>query len=151
MLKKETRYDNYAYRIADLPAAAALIASGFEEGMLLSFNSTGEMVLSDGKSPAFMAMSSCRNGRNQFTGKTTTAVSVMFGCARVATSNYVTSETFTAGTPLYVATGGKVSTTKNDYLIGYAGGAPTSDGYLEVYLVPPTPVSTTTATPGSGD
>ena len=140
MLKKETRYDSNAYRISDLVASPTLVDDGFEEGMLLQFGATGEMELADGTKPAFMAMSSCRNGRNQFVGKTVNAVSVMFGAARVATTNFVAEDTFEAGTPLYAAAGGLVTATKGAYLVGYAAKAP-EDGYLTMFLTAPIPVA----------
>lgn len=140
MLKKGTRYDSYAYRIADLSASVNLIESGFEEGQLLSFDSEGNMDLADGTKPAFMAMSSARKGRNQFVGKSTVAVSVMFGPARVATSNFVASETFEPGTPLYAGADGLVTATKGSYLIGYAADEP-KEGYLEMFLTVPVPVA----------
>lgn len=138
MLKKETRYDSYAYRIADLTASIDLVEDGFEEGMLLQFDDNGEMVKADGTKPAFMAMSSCRKGRDQFTGKTTTAVSVMFGAARVSTSNFVAEDTYTAGTPLYAGADGQVTATAGAYLVGYAAKEPV-DGYLTMFLTVPIP------------
>ena len=140
MLKKETRYDSYAYRISDLVASVELVEDGFEEGMLLQFNDLGEMVKADGTKPAFMAMSSCRKGRDQFIGKTTTAVSVMFGAARVSTSNFVAEDTYAAGTPLYAAANGLVTATKGAYLVGYAAKEP-ADGYLTMFLTAPIPVA----------
>ena len=138
MLKKETRYDSYAYRIADLSASAALIASDFEEGMLLQFDTNGELEKADGTKPAFMAMSSARKGRDQFVGKTTTAVSVMFGPARVSTTNFVAEESYAAGTPLYAGANGLVTTTKGAYLVGYAVKEPV-DGHLTMFLTVPVP------------
>ena len=31
MIKKENRYDSYAYRISDVPASAGLVTAGWEE------------------------------------------------------------------------------------------------------------------------
>ena len=140
MLKKETRYDSYAYRIADLAASAELIEAGFEEGSLVQFNDAGEMTVADGTKPAFMAMSSCRPGRDQFVGKTTTAISVMFGAARVSTTNFKVDETYAAGTPLYAGADGLVTATKGAYLVGYAVKEPLN-GYLTMFVTVPIPVA----------
>jgi hypothetical protein len=139
MIKKENRYDSYAYRISDVPASADLVAAGWEEGDFLSFNAQGELVKADGTKPAFMSMSSCRPGRDQFTGKTTKQVSILFGALRVDT-NSVKAETFEAGTPLYVGADGKLTATKGSYLVGYACDAIDTEGYLKAMITVPVPV-----------
>ena len=71
MIKHSVRYDNYAYRLSDVPASAELIAKGWEEGEFLSFNENGELIKATADTVPFMSMSSSRKGRQQFLGKTT--------------------------------------------------------------------------------
>jgi hypothetical protein len=140
MIKKENRYDSYAYRISDVPASADLIAAGWEEGEFLSFNAQGELVKANGSAPAFMSMSSCRAGRDQFTGKTTRQASILFGALRVCT-NSVAAEAFAPGDALYVGADGKLTKTKGSYLVGYACDAIDTEGYLKAMITVPVPVA----------
>ena len=142
MIKKENRYDSYAYRISDVPASSELIAAGWEEGEFLSFNDNGELVKATADTPAFMSMSSSRKGRDQFTGKTTRQASILFGAHRVSVTNYDSAKTYKGGTPLYVNATGKLTTDKGKYLVGYACAAPSTDGYLKVMVTIPVPVTT---------
>ena len=139
MIKHSTRYDNYAYRLSDVPASAALIADGWEEGEFLSFDENGELIKATAATVPFMAMSSQRKGRNQFMGKTTNAASILFGAARVSVTNFDSAKTYAPGAPLYVNATGALTTDKGSYLVGYAAGE-VVDNYLTVMLVPPTPV-----------
>ena len=141
MLKKENRYDSYAYRISDVPASAELITAGWEEGDFLSYNESGELVKADGTKPAFMSMSSCRPGRDQFTGKTTKQASILFGALRVCTNSVDAAQTYAAGTPLYVGAEGKLTVTKGTYLVGYACDALDTEGYLKAMITVPVPVA----------
>lgn len=138
MIKHSVRYDNYAYRLADVPASAALIAEGWEEGEFLSYNEAGELVKATADTVPFMSLSSSRKGRQQFLGKTTTATSILFGPARIATTNYDAAQTYAAGTPLYVDANGQATTVKGGYLVGYAAGEPV-DNYLTMMIIPPVP------------
>lgn len=141
MIKKEGRYDSYAYRISDVPASGELIAAGWEEGEFLSFNDEGELIKATADKPAFMSMSSCRPGRDQFTGKTTRQCSILFGASRVCVTNYDAEKTYKGGTPLYVDATGKLTTDAGKYLVGYACDAPSTDGYLKAMITIPVPVS----------
>lgn len=139
MIKKENRYDSYAYRISDVPASAALITAGWEEGDFLSFDSKGELVKADNTKPAFMSMSSCRPGRDQFKGKTTRQASILFGALRVCTNSVDAGQSYAAGTPLYVGADGKLTVTKGAYLVGYACDALDTEGYLKAMIIAPVP------------
>ena len=141
MIKKENRYDSYAYRISDVPASADLITAGWEEGEFLSFNTQGELVKANGSAPAFMSMSSCRAGRDQFTGKTTRQASILFGALRVCTNSVDAGQTYAAGTPLYVGADGKLTTVKGSYLVGYACDTLDTEGYLKAMITTPVPVA----------
>ena len=141
MIKKEGRYDSYAYRISDVPVSSELIAAGWEEGEFLSFNDKGELVKATADTPAFMSMSSCRPGRDQFTGKSTRQGSILFGASRVSVTNYDAEKTYKGGTPLYVNADGNLTTDAGKYLVGYACDAPSVDGYLKVMVTIPVPVT----------
>lgn len=139
MIKHSVRYDNYAYRLSDVPASAELIAAGWEEGEFLSFNENGELVKAKASTVPFMSMSSSRRGRQQFLGKTTTATAILFGPARVATTNYAVEDSYVPGAPLYVNDEGQATTAAGSYLIGYAAGEPV-DNYLTIMMIPPVKV-----------
>lgn len=146
MIKHSVRYDNYAYRLADVPASAELISAGWEEGEFLSYNSNGELVKATNQTLPFMSLSSSRRGRNQFLGKTTTATSLMFGAARVATTNFDAGKTYTAGAPLYVNANGALTTDKGAYLVGYVSpgngdNCIGADGFLTALIIPPVPAA----------
>lgn len=136
MIKHSVRYDNYAYRLSDVPASAALIADGWEEGEFLSFDENGELIKATADTVPFMSMSSSRKGRQQFLGKTTTATSILFGAARVATTNFDAAQTYKPGTPLYVDAEGQATAVAGSYCIGYAAGEPV-DNYLTIMMIPP--------------
>ena len=136
MIKHSVRYDNYAYRLSDVPASAELIAKGWEEGEFLSFNENGELIKATADTVPFMSMSSSRKGRQQFLGKTTTATAILFGAARVATTNYDVAQTYAPGAPLYVDANGQATTVAGSYCIGYATGEPV-DNYLTIMMIPP--------------
>lgn len=147
MIKHSVRYDNYAYRLADVPASAELISAGWEEGEFLSYNSNGELVKATNTTLPFMSLSSARKARNQFVGKTTTAASIMFGPARVATTNFDAAKTYTPGAPLYVNANGAVTTEKGSYLVGYVSpgngeNCIGADGFLTMIVIPPVPATT---------
>lgn len=146
MIKHSVRYDNYAYRLSDVPASAELIAAGWEEGQFLSYNANGELVKATNETLPFMSLSSARRGRNQFVGKTTTATSLMFGPARVATNNFDATQTYTAGAPLYVDANGDLTTVKGAYLVGYVSpgngdNCVGTDGFLTAIIIPPVPAA----------
>ena len=88
-----------------------------------------------------MSMSSCRPGRDQFTGKTTKQVSILFGALRVDTNSVKADDEFAAGTPLYVGADGKLTVTKGAYLVGYACDAIDTEGYLKAMITVPVPVA----------
>lgn len=146
MIKKSVRYDNYAYRLSDVPVSAELLASGWEEGEFLSYNASGELVKATNTTVPFMSLSSKRKGRDQFVGKTTYAASLMFGPARVATTNFDATKTYTPGAPLYVDANGALTTEKGSYLVGYVSpgngeNGIGADGYLTALIIMPVPVA----------
>lgn len=133
MLKKENRYDEYAYRFATLPLDPSV--KTLEEGQWLTLKD-GKLVVSDGKSKSFMTIASKRKGRDMITGMTVKQAAVLVGHFIVSTSNFDPSGEYKDLTPLKVKEGGivtpwKQESDKANEIVAYSLGAPHS-GFLRI-------------------
>lgn len=136
MIKFEQRFDEYAYRVADDYLDDSVVT--LEEGQWVTYNASGNLVVADGTTKAFLVIGSKRAGRDNVSGVPVKKVSFLHGAFRLRVDNFDSTGTYAATmTPLKVATGGIlapwVSTTDTaDQIVAYAKGAPAS-GYLTIY------------------
>lgn len=105
MIKFDSRYDAYAYRVGwfDIDDSVAEI----EEGQYVKLNDKKKIVLAgDGDSVAWMAIGSKRKGRNQVAGKCVNKIAFLHGAYCVST-NQVTG-TIQPMDPMKVGADGKL-------------------------------------------
>ena len=131
MLKKENRFDSYAYRISSRPLDASVTT--LEEGQWVTLNASGKVIVSDGTKKSFMALSSKRDGRDNLgAGQNCTYV---YGHGEFSTNMVDAAQTYAPMTALKVTTGGKLTVaTASDTIVAYAL-SPILDGFVRIMLV----------------
>lgn len=136
MLKKEGRFDQYAYRVAEFPISATLAASEFQDGIWVTINSNGELVKADGTKKAFVLLTSKKTGRDQISGRFNAQGTILMGASRVTTDQVKADDTYAPCTPLYVGADGKLTTTGVGLkLVVGTGGAVTATGTGDLPIV----------------
>lgn len=135
MIKKENRFDEYAYRVSTRKLASTVTA--LEEGQFVTINSDGELEIADGTTKAFMAMSSLRTGRDNVAGGRN--CTYLMGNLEVTIDQFDDTETYTAMAPLIVGADGVLTVVPavpsgDEIIEAYAVGA-VVDGFLRVIVI----------------
>lgn len=136
MIRKENRFDEYAYRIATYPLDETV--DTVEEGQWVTLNEAGKVVIAKNTDPkAFICTGSKRVGRDKVSGRICQNISFLMGTFALTVSNFDTGGTYTAGiTPLKLKDDGTGVVTSSsapgtDTIVAYAIGAP-KNGYLRI-------------------
>lgn len=134
MIKANSRYDDYAYRVAYFNLSDTV--ESIEEGQFGTFDENGEVVLADSTSKkVFLVIGSKRAGRDQISGKATKRIAFLHGPFLVSISNYDEEGTYNGGlTPLKISDEGTVTPVTaegTDIVVAYAIGQP-SGGFLTI-------------------
>jgi hypothetical protein len=134
MIKFESRFDEYAYRIANGeldPSVTNLI-----EGQWVTKNN-GKVVIADGTKKAWLCITSKRVGRDQLSGKVIQQVSFLHGAFfGLKVDQFDAAGTYNELTPLKVKAGGVLTpwvagTDSPENIVAYALGAPVG-GFLAI-------------------
>jgi hypothetical protein len=139
MIKFEDRYDDYAYRVGQ-DTLADTVTGDLEEGQWVTYDTSGNLVISDGSLKSFLAIGSKRDGRNQVGGVPVKKISYLFGAYGLWTDQVNAEGTYTAAvTPLKVTTGGILTpwasaTDAANLIAAYAIGGLTDDGFLRIVV-----------------
>lgn len=134
MIRKENRFDEYAYRIATYPLDESV--DTVEEGQWVTLNDKGKVIIAtEADKKAFLCVGSKRVGRDKVSGRICQNISFLIGNFALTVSNFDTSGTYTAGlTPLKIKTGGILTSSvapETDAIMAWAVGAP-KNGYLRI-------------------
>ena len=129
MIKLSARYDQYAYSVP-VQVSDDLLTKGFEEGQWIAPDANGYVLPEEAGKKAFMLISSKRPGRDQFSGKVGAPAQVYVGSFALETDQ-VNDEEYTLGAPLYVAKGGKLTSTGTGVVVAYVAGA-YENGFLPI-------------------
>lgn len=134
MIKFESRFDEYAYRVANLqldPGVTSLI-----EGQWITKDGN-KAKIADGTAKSFLCLSSKREGRDQMSGKVDPMVSFLHGSFYgLKVDQFDVEGSYDEMTPLKVKAGGVLTpwTTgvdKVELLVAYALAAP-AGGFLPI-------------------
>lgn len=131
MIRKESRWDAYAYRVGKFLLDEKV--EKVEEGQWVTIKG-GKVVIADGtEKKAFLCIGSKREGRDQVSGRAISKVSFLVGpFAGLKVTNYDTMGTYGDMKPLCVKTGGILTpVTSSEPVVAYAVGEPV-DGHLEI-------------------
>lgn len=130
MIKKENRFDEYAYRVASLPLDESV--DTVEEGQWVTVKG-GKIVLATGSEPEmFLAIGSKRAGRDQVSGKAIRKISFLVGRVIVSTDQFDMTKTYSADmTALTVKDGKLVPVTADEKVVATAIGG-VNAGYLRI-------------------
>lgn len=131
MIRKESRWDAYAYRVGKFQLDETV--ERVEEGQWITIKG-GKIVVADGaEAKAFLVIGSKREGRDQVSGKAISKVSFLVGAfAGLKVTNFDLTKTYTDMCPLAVAEGGILAPAEAESkVVAYAVGAPI-DGHLEI-------------------
>jgi hypothetical protein len=127
MLKFEGKFDEYAYRVANMELDDSVAT--LDEGQWITKNN-GKIVVADGTKKAFLVIGSKRTGRDQIGGKPIKGISFLHGSFfGIKTDQFDDAGTYNEMTPLKVKAGGVLTpwvtgTDKVEQLEAYALGAP---------------------------
>lgn len=135
MIKKQNRFDEYAYRVANKRLSESV--TRLEEGQWVTFDEKGELVIATGTQKAFIAIGSLRDERDMVGGKSVRKVSYLKGNFEFDVTNFDPLGDYAAKpiTPLKVTAGGvltPVTTPATDIVEAYAIGDVKPDGYLTI-------------------
>lgn len=133
MIRKESRFDEYAYRIATIPLDESV--ERVEEGQWVTINEAGNVIVA-GKDTkkAFICIGSKRAGRDKVSGRISRNISFLLGHFVLTVSNFDAAGDYKALTPLKLADEGvltPVTAPATDIVVAYAFGAP-KNGYLKI-------------------
>lgn len=132
MIRKEKRFDEYAYRVATMDLDESV--TSLEEGQWVT-PKAGKLVVATGaEKKAFLSIGSLRAGRDQVSGKATRKVSFLLGAFSLSVSNFDPSGTYSADTTaLKIKAGGVLTpvSADTDKAVAYAIGVPVN-GYLRI-------------------
>lgn len=131
MIRKESRWDAYAYRVGKFLLDEKV--DKVEEGQWVTIEGGKVVVANGAEKKAFLCIGSKREGRDQVSGKALQKVSFLVGpFAGLKVTNFDAEGEYTDMTPLCVKTGGILTPVKNsEAVVAYAVGAPV-DGHLEI-------------------
>lgn len=106
MIKFNSRYDAYAYRIGwfELKDGVTL-----EEGQWVKLDTDNKVVIAETGDKGFLAIGSRRDGRDQVSGKAVKQVAFLHGAFALWTDK-VEGSSVAPMTPLKITTGGKLTT-----------------------------------------
>lgn len=133
MIRFEGRYDEYSYRVANMPLHKS--CNTVEEGQFVTIKEGALVLAGKDSKKAFLAIGSKRVGRDQVSGKASGNVSFLHGNSIVMSDQFNTSESYGDDmTPLTVVNGVvEPSTTETDLIVGYAIGQPVN-GFLKIMI-----------------
>lgn len=134
MIRKENRFDEYAYRIATFPLDESV--DTVEEGQWVTLNADGKVIIAgEDAKKAFLVIGSKRVGRDKVSGRICQDISFLLGHFALTVSNFDSMGSYTEGiTPLKIKTGGiltPVTSPGTETTVAYAIGAP-KNGYLRI-------------------
>lgn len=131
MIRKESRWDAYAYRVGKFLLDEKV--DKVEEGQWVTIEG-GKVVIAKGtEKKAFLCIGSKREGRDQVSGKALQKVSFLVGpFAGLKVTNFDAEGEYKDMQPLCVKEGGILTpATSDEVIVAYAVGAPV-DGHLEI-------------------
>lgn len=133
MIRKENRFDSYAYSVAyrELDASVTTL----DDGQWITLQG-GKVVISDGSAKSFLCTSSKRAGRDQISGVPVKKVAYLLGAFELSVTNFDPAKTYGDMTPLVVTTGGILTpfvdgTHADRQIVAYSVSAPVG-GYLRI-------------------
>ena len=133
MIRKESRWDAYAYRVGKFLLDETV--KTVEEGQWVTIKGGKVVIAGKADKKAFICIGSKREGRDQVSGKVMQKVSFLVGpFAGLKVTNYDTHGSYQDMTPLCVKDGGiltPVTAPANEVIVAYAVGEPV-DGHLEI-------------------
>lgn len=133
MIKFQARFDEYAYRVANLPLSTTV--DKVEEGQFVTIKD-GEVVLATKTdTKAFLCIGSKREGRDQVSGKIINKISFLHGAFfGLEVTNFDAGKSYTGGIKALTFEDGKlkpVEVSGTDLVVAYSLGAPVG-GYLKI-------------------
>lgn len=133
MIKFQARFDEYAYRIANLPLATT--EKTVEEGQFVTIKN-GEVVLATKTdTKAFLCIGSKREGRDQVSGKIVKNISFLHGAFfGLEVTNFDSMKDYSGGIKALTFEDGKLKPVEapgTDLVVAYSLGAPVG-GYLKI-------------------
>lgn len=135
MIRKQNRFDEYAYRVANKRLSDSVVT--LEEGQWVTLDTNGELVIATGTQKAFIVIGSKRDGRDMVGGKSVRKVSYLKGNFEFDVTNFDPAGDYSTSpiTPLKVTAGGILTpaiTPATDIIEAYAIGDVKPDGYLTI-------------------
>lgn len=133
MIRKENRYDGFAYAVAHREVDSSVTA--LDEGQWITIQG-GKVVISDGSQKSFICTSSRRDGRDFIKGVPVKKAAYLLGAFELSVSNFDPAGTYGDMTPLVVMAGGILTpfisgTHEDRQIVAYSLNAPVN-GYLRI-------------------